>query len=258
MRKTINLVLLPAIILMCQSCKHAKYVYLQDMPLDSTLPITNKQEAHVMPGDRLEIHVICTKQELAIPFNAYSYQVSQEGGASSSNDAVVRGYLVDDEGFIDFPILGRLQVGGLTTRQISSHIQELLVNGKYIPDALVDARITNFTIYGLGALAPGKLVIPDAKINVLQAVAQMGDLRGTAKYDKVRVIRENGNERMEYDIDMTTKELYNSPAFHLQQNDIVYAEPKKLQKDAANRSAIWVSLVAALASIAYTLTYILK
>ena len=256
MRKTVSLVLFPVIIMMCQSCKNTKYIYLEDMPLDSTLPITNKQEAHVMPGDRLEIRVICTKQELAIPFNAYSYQVSQEGGATGTNE--VKGYLVDDQGFIDFPILGRLQVGGLTTPQISSNIQGMLVNGKYIPDALVETRITNFTIYGLGSLAPGKLVIPDAKINVLQAVAQMGDLRNTAKYDKVRVIRENGNERMEYDIDMTTKDLYDSPAFYLQQNDIVYAEPKKRPKDATSKATPWISILAVLASIAYSVTYILK
>ena len=256
MKKTVSLVLFPVIIMMCQSCKNTKYIYLEDMPLDSTLPITNKQEAHVMPGDRLEIRVICTKQELAIPFNVYSYQVSQEGGATGTNE--VKGYLVDDQGFIDFPILGRLQVGGLTTPQISSNIQGLLVNGKYIPDALVETRITNFTIYGLGSLAPGKLVISDAKINILQAVAQMGDLRGTAKYDKVRVIRENGDERMEYDIDMTTKDLYDSPAFYLQQNDIVYAEPKKRPKDTSNKVTIWVSFIALLTSIAYSVAYILK
>ncbi len=245
-------------IMLCISCKTSKFVYLEDMPLDSTLTITFKQETHVKPGDRLAIHISCTKQELAIPFNALSYQVTQEGAASASDERDIEGYLVDDQGFINFPVLGRLHVGGLTTPQISKYIQGLLIEGKYIPDAVADTRITNFTIYGLGALAPGKIVVPDAKINILQAVSQMGDLQGRAKYEKVRIIREEDDQRMEFDIDMTTKDLYNSPAFYLQQNDIVYAEPKKRKNDTTNKATTWISILAVLASIAYSITYILK
>lgn len=258
MNKNICRILLLCISLSLIGCKSKNFVYLQDMPLDSTLAITFKQETHVKPGDRLAIHVSCTKQELAIPFNAISYSVSAEGSTSSSNATDVQGYLVDDQGYINFPILGRLQVGGLTTPQISNYVQGLLVEGKHIPDAVVETRITNFTIYGLGALSPGKLVIPDAKINILQAVAQMGDLRGGAKYNKVRVIREEDGQRMEFDIDMTTKDLYNSPAFYLQQNDIVYAEPKKRQTDTANKASVWISMIAVLASLAYSITYMLR
>ena len=239
-------------------CKSNKYIYLEDMPLDSTLTITYKHETHVKSGDRLAIHVSCAKQELAIPFNAISYSVSSEGHASSSNNIDVQGYLVDDTGYINFPILGRLKVEGLTMPQISDYIQGLLVEGKHIPDAVVDTRITNFTIYGLGALSPGQLNVPDSKINILQAVAQMGDLKGHGKYDKVRVIREEDGQRMEFDIDMTTKELYNSPAFYLQQNDIVYAEPKKRPSEASGKASVWISILAVLASLAYSITYMLR
>ncbi|MBR1801495.1 MAG: polysaccharide biosynthesis/export family protein [Bacteroidaceae bacterium] len=228
------------------------------MPLDSALVVPSQYETRIKPGDRLAIHVSCTKQELAVPFNALSYHVSSEGGTSSSNETDVQGYLVDDQGYINFPILGRLHVGGLTMPQTSEYIKGLLTEGKHIPDAAVDTRITNFTIYGLGALSPGKLVVPDSKINILQAVAQMGDLQSRAQYNKVRVIREEDDLRMEFDIDLTKRSLYASPAFYLQQNDIVYAEPKKQKSEATNKATMWVSIAAVLASIAYSITYMLK
>lgn len=246
------------VIMMITACHSQKYIYLMDMPLDQYVPITNKFEPRVMSGDRLSIHVSSTKQELAVPFNSISYSVNADGDTKSANASAPNGYLVDDDGFINFPILGRLQVGGLTMRQISDYIKGLLVEGKHIPDAVVETRITNYTIYGLGALSPGKLVIPDGKINVLQALAQMGDLQGRAKYDKVRVIREEDGQRLEFDLDMTSTMAFESPAFYLHQNDIVYAEPKKRSSETANKAMVWISSLAVIASIAYSITYMVK
>ena len=240
------------------ACKNSKFVYMEDMPVDQALPISYTQETHVKPGDRLAIHVSCSKPELAVPFNSVSYRVDANGSTASNESAAVEGYLVNDKGFIDFPTLGPLEVGGLTLPQIKELIQGLLIEGKHIPDGAVDVRMTNFTIYGMGALTPGKLVVPDAKINILQAVSQMGDLQGRAKYEKVRVIREEDGQRMEFDIDMTSTSLFNSPAFYLQQNDIVYAEPKKRNNDTTNKASMWISIMAVLASIAYSLTYIIR
>lgn len=258
MNKNICRILLLCISLSLVGCKSKNFVYLQDMPLDSVLIVPADYEAHVKPGDRLAIHVSCTKQELAIPFNTISYNVSAEGQARGANPVSPDGYLVDDQGYINFPILGRLRVGGLTMPQISEYIKGLLVEGRHIPDAVVETRITNFTIYGLGALSPGKLVVADSKIDILQAVAQMGDLKGHAQFKKVRVIREEDNQRMEFDIDLTSRNLYASPAFYLQQNDIVYAEPRKQQTDATAKTSLWLSMLAVLASIAYSITYMLK
>ncbi|MBR1787830.1 MAG: polysaccharide biosynthesis/export family protein [Bacteroidaceae bacterium] len=259
MKRTIRTITFLCFLLAIAACKTpSKFIYLEDMPIDKALPISFKQETHVKPGDRLAIHVNCSKQELAVPFNSISHRVDADGKTISSESTDVEGYLVDAKGFIDFPTLGPLEVGGLTLPQIKEYIQGLLIEGKHIPDGSVDVRMTNFTIYGMGALTPGKLVVPDAKINILQAVAQMGDLQGRAKYEKVRVIREEDGERMEFDIDMTSTNLFNSPAFYLQQNDIVYAEPKKRDNNASNKAAMWVSIVAVLTSIAYSITYIIK
>lgn len=243
---------------MLTACRSKNYIYLKDMPLDQFVPITNKVETRIKPGDRLSIVVKCKNPELAVPFNAISYEVKQSGETTSSDNDATTGYLVDDNGYIDFPILGRLQLGGLTMPQASDYIRGLLTEGKHIPDAVVETKITNFTIYSLGALTAKKLVVPEAHINLLQALAQLGDLQGRAKYDKVRVIREDEGQRVEFDIDVTTKELYDSPAFNLQQNDIVYAEPKKRSTNAFSISSTIISLIAVLASIAYSVTYMLK
>ena len=240
------------------ACSTKKNIYLRDMPIDQYVPITNVQETRIKAGDRLDIHVSCSKQELAVPFNNLTYRVTDSGGTSNLEGVSQRGYLVDETGYIDFPVLGRLQVAGLTMPQVSAYIQGLLVEGHHVPDAIVETVITNFTIYGLGALSPGKLVIPDGHINILQAIAQMGDLQGRANIRKVRVIREDEGQRMEFDIDMTSKDLYESPAFCLQQNDMVYAEPKKRQSDGSNKAITWISFLSVIASLAYSLTYMLK
>ena len=258
MKRNISKIACLCFLLTLVACKSPKFIYLEDMPVDQALPIAYTQETHVKPGDRLAIHVSCSKQELAVPFNAISYRVGSDGSTTSSDSRDVSGYLVDEEGCIDFPTLGRLEVGGLTLPQIKYFVQGLLIEGKHIPDAVVDVRMTNFTIYGLGALSPGKLVVPDAKINILQALAQMGDLQGRAKYQKVRVIREEDGQRMEFDIDITSTDIFRSPAFYLQQNDIVYAEPKKRSSEVANKTAMWVSIVAVLSSVVYSITYLLK
>jgi polysaccharide export outer membrane protein len=251
-------ILLCIAVLMLGSCKPKKFIYLEDMPVNIAVPISQKQETRVKPGDRLDIHVSCTKQELAMPFNNASYRVNLESTTVTPEATASEGYLVDDEGCINFPILGRLQVGELTLQQVNEFVEGLLTEGNHMPDALVDTRITNFTIYGLGALNPSKLIVPEGQINILQALAQMGDLEGRAKYKKVRVIREEYGQRTEYDLDMTTTAIFTSPAFNLQQNDIVYAEPNKKKSDAPNKAAIWISMLATIASIAYSVTYILK
>lgn len=244
--------------LLLASCRSGKYIYLEDMPIDQSMPITNVVETHIKKGDRLGIKVQCKNMELAAPFNSYSFRANSQGEIVSGQEQTEGGYLVDQDGYINFPVLGRLQVGGLTTDQVSNYVTNLLVEGKHIPDAVVETTITNFTIYGIGALSPGKLTVKDGHITLLQAIAQMGDLQQRAKFQKVRVIREEDGQRMEFDVDVTKKDLYESPAYNLQQNDIVYAEPRKRSNNVLDKSMTGLSILAVLASIAYTTAYILK
>lgn len=247
-----------ALLLMLTACSQKNFIYLQDMPVDRRLPITNTVETRVKEGDRLGISIQCKNMELAAPFNSYSFRVDQAGDASGGKLIGDGGYLVDKDGYINFPILGRLQVIGLTLDQVSEYVRKLLVEGHHIPDAVVETTITNFTIYGLGALSPGKLTVRDGHVTLLQAIAQMGDLQQRAKVKKVRVIREEDGQRMEFDVDLTSKDLYESPAYNLQQNDMVYAEPRKRNNETFSKTMTGVSVLAAIASIAYSIAYIFR
>ena len=253
-----KLLMLATITVLQASCRSAKYIYLEDMPVDQSLPITNVVETRIKSGDRLGVSVTSKNMELAAPFNSYSYRASNEGEVGSGSEIGLGGYLVDKEGCINFPILGRLKVGGLTTEQVSDYVHNLLIEGKHIPDAVVETNITNFTIYTLGALGTGKTVVPEGHINLLQLLAMNGDLQQRAQYKKVRVIREEDGQRLEFDVDVTTKDLYESPAYNLQQNDLVYAEPRKRNNQVFNATMTGISVVAVLASIAYTVAYIMK
>lgn len=257
-RKLKKMMAWSALAVLMSSCSTGKFVYLTDMPVDQQLPITNVVETRIKAGDRLGVTVTSKNMELAAPFNSYSFRVTDSGDATSGERITNGGYLVDKEGCINFPILGRLQVAGLTFDQVSEYIKKLLVEGKHIPDAVVETNITNFSVYTLGALGTGKFVASEGHVNLLQLIAQKGDLQQRAKFDKVRVIREEDGKRMEFDVDLTTKALYESPAFNLQQNDIVYAEPRKRSNDTFNKTLTGVSLLSALASIAYTITYITR
>jgi len=255
MNRKVNLFWCLMALLLCTSC--AKRQYLKDMPVDFPLPAGFPVETTIKPADRLDIHVSSKKAELLAPFMGLSYQVDENGETTVSGNGPEDGYLVDINGFVDFPVLGRLKMAGMTMPQASQYLRDLLRIGNYIPDAMVDVKINNFTIYGLGALSPGKLVVKEGRITILQAVAQLGDLTQHAKIRKVRVIREANKERVEYDLDLTTIDTYYSPAYYLQQNDIIYAEPKKSLFGNSNTTTA-ISLAAVMASILYSIAFILK
>ena len=255
--KTISLLLMMTLVI-CASCTSTKKLtYLQDMPVDMPIRINNQDETHIKPGDRLNIKVSSKNAELAAPFNGSSFTVSQTGVPNISGLGTEGEYLVDADGDITFPILGKLHVVGLTMPQISEYIQMQLIVGKHIPDATVETTITNFTIYALGALGPAKLTVPEGHVNLLQAVAQLGDMK-QGKIKKVRVIREFAGVRQEYNVDMRTKALYDSPAFFLQQNDIVYVEPRRSFYDNSQRTMSYIGFLSTLVSMGFMITYIIK
>lgn len=248
--KKVQLLMLSAVVLLTTSCKTKSFIYVEDLIANTPETITNNAETHVKPGDRLAINIFAETEELAAPFNTHN--------AAQSQGKAEKGYLVDKKGDIRLPLIGKMHVEGLTLDEVSEMVRQQLATAELLPNADVETNITNFTIYGLGALSPGKLTVEDGHITLLQAIAQMGDLQARAKLNKVRVIREEHGIRTEYDVDITKKDIYNSPAYHLQQNDIVYAEPKRRSNDTLNKTVTGISILAVLASIAYSVAYILK
>ena len=229
-----------AVLLLTSCASRKNFVYLQDMQMGEKYPYDAGYEAVVHRDDRLSITVSCKNPELAIPFNIYggTFHVGADGNVTA--DAATRvnekGYRVDVEGNIDFPILGKLHVEGLKVSEVTNLIKTRLIEGDYMKDPLVSIEFLNFKYTVLGAVANnGTFSVDGDRVTLLEAIAKAGDLDAKARTNRVAVIRESNGERQMFMHDLRSKDLFDSPCFYLQQNDIVYVEPKYRKKDNEER-----------------------
>lgn len=248
--------------MLCASCSSRKnIVYLNDMQIGVDYPINTKHEAVIHRDDRLSITVSCKKPELAIPFNIQSgsFQVASDGSITSQATVTKeKGYRVDVNGNIDFPILGQLHVEGLKVDEAQQLIKNKIIEGNYIKDPIVSIEFLNFKYTVLGAVGSnGTYTVNGDRITLLEAIANAGDLTSKANIKRVAVIREEGNDRKMYIHDLRSTDIFKSPCFYLQQNDIVYVEPKYKKKDTEDRGfqigTTLLSLVTAVCSILWVL-----
>ena len=244
--------LLAFLLVSCQSYK--KVPYLQDTTfVNDTEQSVRQTGVKVMPKDLLTIAVSCSTPELAAPFNLVN---------PDSESSAPQQYLVDNQGNINFPVLGEIHVGGLTKLEIENLIiEKLKVYLKESP--LVTVRIANYRISVLGEVAkPGSFVVSNEKINLLEALAMAGDLTIYGMRDNVKLIRtgqDNKQEIITFDLNKT--ETVMSPYYQLQQNDIVYVTPNKTKaknSDIGVSTGLWISGVSVLLSITNLLLTILR
>lgn len=258
MKKQTVLLSLLAMLLLASCASRKNFVYLKDMQMGVDYPIDTKYEAIVHRDDRLSITVSCKNPELAIPFNIYggTFQVEPNGNITAAGATRVneKGYRVDIDGNIDFPILGKLHVEGLKVSEVTDLIKSRLIEGNYMKDPLVSIEFLNFKYTVLGAVGhTGTFTVDGDRITLLDAIAQAGDLSSKARTNKVAVIREIGGERQMFMHDLRSTDIFNSPCFYLQQNDIVYVEPKYRKKDNEDRGwqigTMLLSIVTAICSV---------
>ncbi len=250
-------------LLMLSSCSRKNFVYLQDMRMGERYSFDDKYEASVHKDDRLSITVSCKNPELAIPFNIYggTFQIEADGGVSADGAARAheKGYRVDVDGNIDFPILGKLHVAGLKVSQVRDMIKKKIEAGNYMKDPIVSIEFLNFKYTVLGAVGRnGTYSVDGDRITLLEAIAKAGDLTAKAQTDRVAVIRSVNGERQMFMHDLRSKDIFESPCFYLQQNDIVYVEPKYRNKDTEDRGWQIGTMALSLASVVCSLIWALK
>ena len=256
-----SLFLLPFLFAACQSYK--KVPYLQDAEV-VLYGVQNEQlyDAKIMPKDLLTIVVSCTSPELAAPFNLTVATSTGLSTTSISAQSVLQQYLVDNEGKVDFPVLGELKLGGLTKKQAEQMIVEKLK--PYIKETpIVTVRMVNYKISVIGEVArPGTFTISNEKVNLLEALAMAGDMTVYGLRDDIKLIREDANGKQEIiPLDLNKAETILSPYYWLQQNDIVYVTPNKAKarnSDIGNSTSLWFSATSILISIASLLYNILR
>jgi polysaccharide export outer membrane protein len=199
-----------------------------------------------MPKDLLTITVNTSDPEAAAPFNLTVQTTYNTGGTNSLNrQATLQQYLVGNDGSIDFPVLGRLQVNGLTKSEAENLIRQKL--GAYLKESpIVTVRMTNYKISVLGEVArPGMFTINNEKVNIFEALALAGDLTIWGMRDNVKLIRENAiGQREIINLNLNKADIITSPYYYLQQNDILYVTPNKTKaksSDIGQSTSLWFS-----------------
>lgn len=244
----------------CNSTKEV--VYLQDVVPLKQQDIERKYEVFIHEDDLLAIMVNSKDPELALPFNMpmVTYQIGSESGGQQR----ILGYLVDTNGDIDFPILGKLHVAGLSRLELRDLIKEKLISGDYIKDPVVTVQFLNYKVSVMGEVArPGSFTITGDRITLLEALSMAGDLTIYGRRDRVAVIREENGKRTILFHDLRSSDIFTSSCYYLQQNDIVYVEPNKAkagQRDINqnNSVSVWLSAVSVLAAVASLLVTVFK
>jgi polysaccharide export outer membrane protein len=160
-------------------------------------------------------------------------------------------YLVDSEGLINFPELGRIKVEGMTRIDLAEDLQEQLL--KYVDKPIVNVRIVNFQVSVLGEVnRPGTFTITDEYLTVSKALGLAGDMTIYGKRKNVLVVREEDGSKSHAYLDLTQAEVLNSPYYYLKQNDVVYVEPNRAQRQSSiyNRNAsIYISIASVIVSL---------
>jgi len=250
-------------VVLLAACSAPKEVlYLQDISLIKEEAIDKSYEVIIHKDDLLAIIVNSKDPELALPFNMplVSYQI---GGQNVSQQRLV-GYLVNQDGNIDFPILGEIHVEGLTRMQVTELIKKRLIEEELIKDPIVTVQFLNFKVSVIGEVGrPGTFDISGDRITLLEALSMAGDFNIYGRRDRVAVIREKDGKRSILYHDLRSSDIFQSPCYYLQQNDIVYVEPNNAKTgqsriNSNNSVGVWLSGVSVLASITSLLVTMFK
>lgn len=191
-----------------------KIAYLQDMKHNTQIELENKFEAVISPYDELDVVISSYDPELASPFNL-------RGSNGTSYAGTGLGYLVDQYGNIELPILGTIHAAGMTRLKLQEHVKNLLVAGGYISDPYVLVRFRNFKIFVLGSNGGKSITIPEERCTFLEALALSGDLNIFTDRTKIMVMREVDGKMVSRYLDPRSSKVFEDPFFMMQQNDFI-------------------------------------
>ena len=215
-------------------------IYFQNAKSFETLVDTDTFNAKLKTGDILNIFISTLDLAVSEPYNIV------EGGSGGVGGVPID-YLIDSDGNIDYPVLGKIKLVGLTIDEAKTVFKKKFEEGRLLKNPVVIIRLTNFKISVLGQVnSPGVYPISGERVSILEAIASAGDLTITGKRDNVLVIRDFNGTKTYTRIDLTNKEIFNSPVYFLTQNDVVYVEPNRKgvsQASGDSRIGIFASLL---------------
>jgi len=215
----------------CTSTKKIIYFQGSDSLFRSPQAINQLYELHIKPADRISVTLTCSEEELLKPF-AQNIVVGTAQGFSdnirNTRDIYV-GYVVDRDGYVNLPVIGKVMAAGLTEEGLARKIEQEIISSGTILDPQVTVKFADARVAVLGEVGkPGVYSLSSERESILDILARAGDINGRGIKTNIKLYREvDGKERQMYELDITKAEVFNSPAFYLQQNDLIYVEPNK-------------------------------
>jgi polysaccharide export outer membrane protein len=249
-KKIVGLIIGFITILLSTSCgSYKKVVYFQGEDSDSIVS-PNTYTPVFKKDDYITVTVSADDPETAVPFNYPTQagggmqQQMMQGGRGGVGPPNIGGYLVDEEGYIELPIIGKIEAAGKSRTELKEELKSIYK--QYLSSPTVDIMIRNFKITVLGDIGGGIIQVTTDRITILEAIGAAGDLPITGKRKNILVIRERDGIKQEYRVDITSKDIFNSPVYYLEQNDIIYVEPNAVAR-AGN--AYWLNVLPSVLSL---------
>jgi len=250
---------LVASLVSCSPQTYKKINYLQDVDQNTSMSMKVNKGIIIQPQDQLSIIVTSRDPKMAVPFNlsvSMFYSGSEMSGVGGNQR--ITGYIVNNEGNINFPSLGSLHVAGLNRWELQDLVRDRLSENGLLKDAVVTVEFLNFKVSVLGEVsAPGTYNVTGDKITILQALALARDLTIYGRRENVKVIREQNGKRQIFTLDLTQSDIFDSPAYYLQQNDVVYVTPStvragqgEINENYFKSGSFWISLASISATMA--------
>ncbi|MBP5277194.1 MAG: polysaccharide biosynthesis/export family protein [Prevotella sp.] len=252
-------------VLILTGCGSAKNVaYFQNSDSINFEQSRYLYDARIMPKDQITISVNTTTPEVSLPFNLLLQNAYQQGRTLTTGIGTLMPYLVDNEGYIKMPIIGKLKVGGLTKSEAEDLVTEKI--RPYMAETenpVVTVTMASYSVSVLGEVArPGSFLVSREKITILEALAQAGDLTIYGVRDRVKLIREDATGKKSIvKLNLNDANIVNSPYYYLQQNDVVYVEPNNIKAQnskVGQTTTLWFSATSILVSLTSLLYNILK
>lgn len=254
--KSIKFLLLLGLVAVTSCTSYKNVPYIQNSAEVDTTVSSKLYDMRIQPKDMLTITVSSENPETAIPFNlTVPTPISAAASSSKSltSQPVLQTYLVNNDGYIEFPTLGSLHVEGMTKGEVENMIRER-IKSNFTNAPIVTVRMANYKISILGEVtAPGVYTLSDEKINIFEALALSRDLTVYGKRDGVKLIRENADGTKKIvSLNLNDANIIHSPYYQLQQNDILYVEPNKAKArnaDVSNMTSLWFSATSLLMAV---------
>ena len=240
--------------LMFTSCRPAEEIaYIADAQRDSAFALKGQFSGGIQANDILGIYVESQTPESTIQFNQETNKIvtlNNGGTVLNPGTSVVSGYLVNHDGDIIFPVLGKIHVLGLTHNELAKLIENQLISQGHITDPVVTVKLMNFKVCVLGDVTrPGQLVVAGERLTIFEALSMVGDLTIYGQRHNVTIIREENGVRTIGEVDLSSKSVFDSPYYYLHQNDVIYVEPNMRKKKNAERDPMTMTYISSAVSI---------